>query len=172
MAIRHQRSVGFGVSGAVCALALAACAAPVAPARAGALELRIEPEASYALIGRFHVNAIDPYSPSRDVDFDAATSRARVELPAGTFALTLGAGARLVCAGEEPLAVAAAGVPRLVSASPQVISVAPGELTTARIRFGAAPVRGEEAAPGTSGPLDAPDPCGSPVALTELAAWR
>src|SRR5688572_22534417 len=75
MAIRHQRSVGFGLSSALCAFVLAACAAPAEPARPGALELRVEPEASYALVGRFHVNAIDPYSPSRDVDFDAATSR-------------------------------------------------------------------------------------------------
>lgn len=171
MAIRHQRSVGFGLSSAVCALVLAACAAPVKPVVPGALELRIEPEASYALVGRFHVNAIDPYSPSRDVDFDVATSRARIELPAGTFALMLGAGARLVCAGEEPLAAGAA-VPRLVSASPQVISIAAGELTTARISFGAPPA-GRSAAPaGDDGPADPPDPCGGPLALSELAAWR
>jgi hypothetical protein len=171
MAIRHQRSVGFGLSSALCAFVLAACAAPVEPVRAGALELRIEPEASYGLVGRFHVNAIDPWSPSRDVDFDATASRARVELPAGTFALTLAAGARLVCAGEEPLAAPAA-IPRLVSASPQVISIAPGELTTARIRFGAAPAHGDAAAEAAGGPAEPPDPCGSALASSELAAWH
>lgn len=171
MAIRHLRSVGFGLSSAVCALALSACASPAEPPRAGALELRIEPEAPYALVGRFHVNAIEPYSPSRDVDFDTATSRARIELPVGTFALLLGAGARLVCAGEEPLAAPAA-VPRLVSASPQVIAIAPGELTTARIRFGASPASSEAHDVGANGPVEPPDPCASPLALTELAAWR
>jgi len=171
MAIRHQRSVWFGLSSAICAFVLAACGAPAEPVRPGALELRIEPEASYALVGRFHVNAIDPYSPSRDVDFDAATSRARIELPAGTFALLLGAGARLVCAGEQPEMLGApSAVPRLVSASPQVISIAAGELTTARISFGASPASGEPV--GASSPAEAPDPCGSRVALTELAAWR
>jgi hypothetical protein len=169
MAIRHQRSVGFGLSSALCAVVLAACAAPAEPVRPGALELRVDPQASYGLIGRFHVNAIDPYRPSRDVDFDAATSRARIELPPGTFALSLAAGARLVCAGEpaEPLGAA---IPRLVSASPQVISIAPGELTTARISFGASPASG--AALGANSPADAPDPCGSQLALTELAAWH
>jgi hypothetical protein len=169
MAICHQQSVGFGLSSALCAFVLAACAAPAEPVRPGALELRVEPEASYALIGRFHVNAIDPYSPSRDVDFDAATSRARIELPAGTFALLLGAGARLVCAGEQPEPLGAA-VPRLVSASPQVISIAAGELTTARISFGASPASGE--ALGANSLADAPDPCGNRLALSELAAWR
>jgi hypothetical protein len=171
MAIRHQRSVGFGLSSALSAFVLSACAAPAAPVRPGALELRLEPEASYALVGRFHVNAIDPYSPSRDVDFDIATPRARIELPAGTFALLLGAGARLVCAGEQPEALSApAAIPRLVSASPQVISIAPGELTTAHISFGASPASGQ--ALGANSPTEAPDPCGSRQALTELAAWR
>jgi hypothetical protein len=171
MAIRHQRSVWFGLSSAVCALVLSACAAPAEPVRPGVLELRIEPEASYTLVGRFHVNAVEPYSPSRDVDFDAATSRARIELPAGRFALLLGAGARLVCAGEETLA-APATIPRLVSASPQVISIAPGEVTTAHISFGAAPAGGAAVAVGANGLADPPDPCATPLAQTELAAWH
>jgi hypothetical protein len=172
MAIRHQRSVGFVLSSALCALALAACAAPAEPVRGGALELRIEPEASYALVGRFHVNGIDPWSPSRDVDFDAATSRARIELPPGTFALTLGAGARLVCAGEEPETFAdSAAASRLVSASPQILSIAADELTTARISVGARPAHGEAAA-GASSLTDARDPCSNRLALSEVAAWR
>lgn len=171
MAIRHQRSVGFGLASALSALALAACAAPAAPAQPGSLELRIEPEASYALVGRFRLDAIDPWSPSRDVDFDSTTSRARIELPAGTFALALGAGARLVCAGEAAeVPGAPAAVPRLVSAAPQVISIAAGELTTAHISFGAPPA--SVAAAGGFRTVDAPDPCSTPVALTELAAWR
>jgi hypothetical protein len=170
MAVRHQWSVGFGLTSVACALALLGCAAPAAPARPGELQLRVDPEASYAVVGRFHVNAIEPWSPSRDVDFDTATSQARIELPPGTYALALGAGARLVCAGEDPEPFAEPStVPRLVSASPQVISIAPGEITTARIRFGASPqARVEAAVDGETNPADSSDPCGARV---EVAAW-
>jgi hypothetical protein len=163
MAICHQRSVGFGLLSAAVALALSGCAAS-APDRPGALELRIDPEASYALVGRFRLTAIEPYSPSRDIDFDATTSTARLELEPGTFTLALGAGARLVCAGEDP-APFASSVPRVVSASPQLVSVSAGELTTARIRFGALSA-------SEDGSAAASDPCSSPLALGEPGSFR
>jgi hypothetical protein len=129
----------------------------------------MDPEASYALVGRFHLNALEPWSPSRDIDFDTTTSQVRLELPAGTFTLALAAGARLVCAGEqaEPLGASA---PRLVSAPPQVISITPGELTTAHVSFGALPVPGQAAPADESGWAAPADPCSSPLALTDLAA--
>jgi hypothetical protein len=148
MASGQRRSVRWGLSSAACALALWGCSGPAAPARTGALELHIDTGASYALVGRFHVNAIEPWAPSRDIDFDATTSRARVELPPGTFALALGAGARLVCEGEEPEPLgAASAIPRLVSASPRVISITAGELTTAHISFEAGPAQEAALAP-------------------------
>jgi len=162
MAIRHQRSVELGLASVVCALVFSGCAES-APDRPGVLELRVEPEASYALVGRFQLHAIEPWTPSRDIDFGTATSQARIELPPGTFTLALGAGARLVCAGEDPDPFASAA-PRLVSAPPQVISITAGELTTAHIGFGA-----PSAADSVAGSAD---PCSSPLAFTEPGAWR
>lgn len=161
MAVCQLRSVTFGLACAAFALVASGCATPAPAASSGQLELRLDSEASYALVGRFRVNSIDPWSPSRDIDFDAATSRARIELPPGTFALALGAGARLVCVGDDaaPSGETAAGV-RLVSASPRVITIAPGGLTRARIGFGAAP--GHAADPG--------DPCGERVAVAAPAS--
>jgi hypothetical protein len=175
MAIGHQRWVGFGLASAACALFLFGCESPAEPAGAGRLELRLEPGTSYTLFGRFHVNAIEPWSPSRDIDFDAATSHALIDLPPGIFSLALGAGARLLCAGEDPAPFAPFSAARLVSAPPRVITIAPGELTTARIGFGAAPtLRGEarlEAAGDgpavASQSAPAYDPCGTRVALVE-----
>ncbi|HTV20714.1 MAG TPA: hypothetical protein VMG12_18650 [Polyangiaceae bacterium] len=170
MAIRHHRSVWFGLSAVASVLALAGCAAPAQPERAGELELQLDPAASYSLVGRFHVNAIEPWSPSRDIDFDAATSSARLALPTGRFTLTLAAGARLVCAGDDTAPfVDGSTVPRLVSAPPQFISVAPGELTSARIAFGA------PLAPNDATHVDfaeAPDPCGTRLDITDAVASR
>jgi hypothetical protein len=173
MTIRHQRSVGLGLIGAAAALALSGCAHSAAPARPGELRVQVDPEASYSLVGRFHLNAVEPWSPSRDIDFDSATSTAHLDLSPGTYSLALAPGARLVCAGEDPehFAEPFAGV-RLVSASPRLISIVPGGITTAHVRFGAPPwVPGADdpitAASGAA-PLDA-DPCGTRV---EVVARR
>jgi hypothetical protein len=182
MAIGHQRSVGSILASAACALALFGCEAPTEPARVGRLELRLEPEPSYTLIGRFHVNAIEPWSPSRDIDFDSTTSHARIDLPPGIFSLELAAGARLVCAGEDPASFApSSAAARLVSALPRVLTIAPGELTTARISFGAAPTSRGEAPLEAEGEeptaarhsAGASDPCGARVAIAEpVADWQ
>lgn len=173
MAIRHSRSVWSGLFAAASALALAGCSAPAQPARPGELELRLDPEASYSLVGRFHVNALEPWSPSRDIDFDPATSNARIELPPGTFTLTLAAGARLVCAGDAPAPIVdGSTLPRLVSAPPQVISVTPGELTTARIAFGAPLAASEPALAAAATATEEPDPCGTRLDITDAVASR
>jgi hypothetical protein len=166
MTIRLQRSVWLGLFGAAAALALFGCALPAAPVRPGELQVLVDPDASYSLVGRFHLNAVEPWSPSRDIDFDAARSTARVELSPGTYSLVLAPGARLVCAGEEPETFAEPSASaRLVSASPRLLSIAPGGITTAHVHFGAPP-----SATSASGEalLDA-DPCGTRV---EVAAWR
>jgi len=153
------------------ALGFAGCAVTEAP-RPGELELVVDPQASYALIGRFQIHAIQPWSPSRDVDFDTGTSAARVALPAGSFTLALGAGARLVCAGEDAGATALPAAARLVSASPRVFSIEPGRVTTARIGFGRAPasLAGERQALSPGEPDDGLDPCGTSFEIAELAS--
>lgn len=181
MAFGHLRSIGFALAGAACALVLSGCDARAEPARSGRLELRLDPEASYGLIGRFHVNAIEPWSPSRDIDFDGAISEARIELPAGTFSLSLGAGARLVCAGEDSTSLSASSAAgRLVSAPPRLLSIVPAGLTTARITFGAAPApsdaallegMGEEPTSAIHS-ASAIDPCGTRVAIAETGSDR
>lgn len=171
MAFRLHRSFGFGLLGVAFALVASGCAEPVEAARAGELELSVDPQASYAMVGRFQVNAIDPWSPSRDIDFDTSTSSARVELPAGSFTLALGAGARLVCAGEDDDLSAPSAVARLVSAPPRIISITPGQVTRARISFGGAPPRSEMAQASAAGHLaEALDPCGTSLEIAEVAS--
>lgn len=164
MAIRHHRSVWVGLLGALSALVLSACSAPAEPVHPGELELIVDPQASYAMVGRFQVNAIEPWSPSRDIDFHTTTTSARVELPPGSFTLALGAGARLVCAGEEE-ELTVSSVPRLVSAAPRVFSITSGRVTTARISFGAAHAQPSSDALGADHLADAADPCGTSVEI-------
>jgi hypothetical protein len=171
MALRLHRSFGIGLLGAALALVASGCAEPVEAARPGELELVVDPLASYAMVGRFQVNAIEPWSPSRDIDFDTSISSARLELPAGSFTLALGAGARLVCAGEDDDLSAPSAVPRLVSAPPRVISIAPGQVTKARISFGGTPPRSPEMAQGSaSAPAEVFDPCGTSLEIAEVAS--
>jgi hypothetical protein len=158
----HRVSVGwFGLGLAALGL-LAGCARPAASsARPGELELRIASDAAYAVVGRFHLVAVEPGFRDREVDIDAATSSVRMPLASGAYVLTLGAGARLVCPGDHgALPDGVTAVERLVSSWPQRISIAPGELTTARLSFGAPlPARGI----GAVGDATPVDPCAEPL---------
>jgi hypothetical protein len=160
----HRVSVGwFGLGLAVLAV-LGGCARPApSTARAGELEMRIGSDTPYALIGRFHLISVEPGARDHEIDFDATSSSVRLPLEPGAYVLTLHAGARLVCHGDDgtPRTDAIAAEP-LVSSWPQRIAIAPGELTTARIGFGSAralPSRGH----GPLGDATPVDPCAKPT---------
>jgi hypothetical protein len=154
-------SVGwFGIG--LAALLLGGCARkPSGVERPGELELEVEPGASYGVVGRFRVVSVEPAGTGREVDFGADTTTARLPLAPGAYVLTLHAGARIVCREDDATAHAEpsaheAIAERLVSSWPRRISIESGEVTMARINFGAPPApHGVELA-------DAPvprDPC-------------
>lgn len=143
MSRRHYRSVSRFRLGLALALAtvFGGCnsAGPARP-RSGNLELVVGAagDAPYALVGRFHLTGISARTPQhRELEVDVDTSRAVLDLPAGSYALALDDGARLVCRnGERALGPA---VPEhAVASREQVILIEPGRTTTARILFGSA----------------------------------
>jgi hypothetical protein len=161
MASLHRPSLSVGWLGLIALAVMGGCApAPPNPAEPGELEMRVEAAASYGVVGRFHLVGVEPGAPSRDIGFDAATSRLRTQVPPGAYVLTLEAGATLVCRGDEDVLGGSTAPPvRFVSISPQILSIASGEVTTARIGFGSAPI----ASSGTVRVAKVPmprDPCG------------
>jgi hypothetical protein len=160
----HRVSVGwFGLGLAALGL-LGGCARPAAvAARPGELEMQVDSEASYAVVGRFHLVGAELGTRDHEIDFDAASSSVRLPLEPGAYVLTLHAGARLVCRGDDGTPRAdTPEVERLVSSWPQRISIAPGELTTAKIGFGSAPALPSRGL-GPSGDAAPVDPCANPV---------
>jgi hypothetical protein len=164
MASLHRFLVGcLGLGFAL--TSLGACAEPApSSARPGELELWAPSGASYAVVGRFHLAGVEPGVPRRELDFDTATSSVRVALPPGAYVLTLHAGARLVCRGEDGAPrTGEMATQRLVSTWPQRIAITPGELTTARIGFGSAPAPSRSPVVLSEAPVPV-DPCASLIA--------
>jgi hypothetical protein len=160
----HRPSLFVGWLGLIAVAVLGGCApSRPNPAEPGELEMQVGAGASYGVVGRFHLVGVELGAPSRVIGFDAATSRRRVQVPPGAYVLTLEAGATLACRGDhDGLGDSAAPPARLVSIWPQPISIAAGEVTTARIGLGPAPV----ASPHTIGPakgLMPRDPCEEPA---------
>lgn len=121
--------------------------------------MRVEAAASYGVVGRFHLVGVEPGAPGRDIGFDATTSSLRVQVPPGAYVLTLEAGATLACHADGDGRDGWVASGRQVSIWPQPVWIASGEVTTARIAFGPAPV-------ASSGPVERAnvpvprDPCG------------
>jgi hypothetical protein len=161
MASLHRPFLPVGWLGLIVLVVMGGCA-PSRPNRveSGELEMRVDAAASYDIVGRFHLVGAEPGAPTRDIGFTTAPSRRRVQVPAGAYVLTLEAGATLVCRGDhDVLDGSAAPSVRLVSIAPQPISIAPGEVTTARIGFGSAPIASSGAVRLANAPTPL-DPCG------------
>jgi len=142
MSLRHYRSVSRSCLGFALALAafVGGCntAGPARP-RSGNLELVVGAagDAPYALVGRFQLTGISARTTNhREVDMDVDTSQALLELPAGSYALALADGARLVCRNGEWAAPGRAAPEQAVATREQVIVIEPERTTTARILFG------------------------------------
>ncbi|HWO09131.1 MAG TPA: hypothetical protein VNN80_06615 [Polyangiaceae bacterium] len=144
---RWNRTAVLALSGLSFVLSLGlGCAKPSDLAEPGEVELVVEPGSMpYRLVGRFHLIGLDAAAMDGDVVFDGASSRQSVPLPAGRYMLTLHAGASVVC-GDESLDVVGGlndaeppAAARLVSTSPQLIALEPGERVTAHIALGEAP---------------------------------
>jgi len=169
MAQYNRRTVGMLLGMGLASALGVGCATSSESAEAGALELVIEPsQAPYDVVGRFRLTGLEAGTLDRDVVFDGVRSRESVSLPPGRYSLTLHPGASVLCAdeGRDILAAFEDGVSptatRLVSAAPRLVTIAPGETLTARIRLDAEPQ------PSATSARGAQTPC-APAATTVLS---
>jgi hypothetical protein len=116
----------------------------------GELELLVEPAvAAYDVVGRFRLTGLEAGTLDRELVLDGVSSRASVALPPGRYSLTLQPGASVQCAegAREVLDALDDGVWRapgqLVSAAPRLVTIAPGETSSARIRLDVQPQRSD-----------------------------
>jgi hypothetical protein len=109
--------------------------------RSGAVELQIEPRATWRLVGRFELTGVEPAAEAQLMDFEPQISSAQVSLAPGAYVLTLSAGAHIDCGaeGERDQTDGDGGWAPAVSIWPQPIAVVPGQLTTVRIALPARP---------------------------------